>query len=174
LLFARFGVPQNFDLLSIDLDGNDFWVWRAIESRPRVVVIEYNSAYGPYERKTIPYDPYHLSSPTDYFGASLLALHELGQRKGYTLVHCERAGVNAFFIANECLPAGFARQPLAMIYRPPNYGYKGIGTVREPSRKMIDPFAGGNEGYSTTTVGLYILESPDDPVAGNVPPPNPS
>ena len=44
-LFRKYGVPAEFDLLSIDIDGNDYWVWRAIRSyRPRVVVIEYNAS----------------------------------------------------------------------------------------------------------------------------------
>jgi len=140
-LFAKHDVPAEFDLLSIDMDGNDFWVWRQITSRPRVVVIEYNASLPPHERGTIPYDPTFSWNGTSYFGASMLALQELGQQKGYTLVYCERAGVNAFFVANEVLPEGYKPPRIEEIYRLPNYSYCGIRHPAEPKRKMIDPFA---------------------------------
>jgi len=139
-LFRKYGVPGQYDLLSIDIDGNDFWVWRQIEARARVVVIEYNAFIPPNERRTVVYDPHLVFQRTDYFGASLLALKELGQHKGYTLVYCERTGVNAFFVANEALPADF--EPLAFeeIYRIPNYAGQGWRFPRETSRTMVDPF----------------------------------
>lgn len=110
-LFAQMGVPERPDVLSIDIDGGDYWVWQAVEAyRPRVVVIEYNAALSPHERLVQP-----PGSPgwdgTDFFGASLGALVELAGRKGYRLVHCELAGVNAFFVdtgeaaASDAFPA---------------------------------------------------------------------
>jgi hypothetical protein len=95
-------VPPTFDLLSIDIDGNDYWVWRAIEKyRPRVVVCEYNGAIDPVTSLTQPYAPSSEWDRTEFFGASLKALTELGRHKGYTLVHCELTGTNAFFVADE-------------------------------------------------------------------------
>jgi hypothetical protein len=140
-LFRKYRVPRSFDLLSIDIDGNDFWVWRKIEHRPRVVVIEYNANVPAHLRRTIRYDPNFQWSGTDYFGASLLALKELGQRKSYTLVHCERAGVNAFFIADEDLPGGYVPRSIEAIYRPANYFYEGRGFRPDKTQTMIDPFA---------------------------------
>ena len=134
-------MPDQFDLLSIDIDGNDFWVWQRIEARPRVVLIEYNASVPPNERLSIAYDPKFTCGGSDYFGASLLALKELGRRKGYTLVYCERAGVNAFFVANELLPRGFKPLRIEEVYRLPNYFYLGIRNPPETTRKMIDPFA---------------------------------
>ena len=147
-LFHKYGVPPEFDLLSIDIDGNDFWVWREIVVRPRVVVIEYNASVPPDVRVTIVYDPMFCFNGTDYFGASLLALKELGQRKGYTLVYCERAGVNAFFVADEALPRGYRPPPIETIYRPPNYFYSGVRWPPEPTRQMIDPFNDFNQWFS--------------------------
>ena len=139
-LFGKYDVPAAFDLLSIDIDGNDFWVWREIVARPRVVVIEYNASMPADVRSTIAYEPTFQFSGTDYFGASLLALKELGQRKGYTLIYCERAGANAFFLADEVLPAEYRAPPIETIYRPPNYFYKGLRWRPDPTRRMIDPF----------------------------------
>lgn len=105
-------VPPSFDLLSIDIDGNDYWVWQAISGfRPRVVVCEFNGALDPGRSLTQAYDPTSGWDKTDYYGASLRALTELGVHKGYTLVHTDLTGTNAFFVVDEhagafedCLP----------------------------------------------------------------------
>jgi hypothetical protein len=138
-LFAKYGVPPAFDYLSIDIDGNDYWVWRALMYRPRVVTIEYNAHVSPDLRRAIAYDPHFRWNGSDYFGASLRALADLGSRKGYELVHCERTGTNAFFVARSELPAYYVPRPLADIYRPPNYMNAGMGFPRDPQLTMIDP-----------------------------------
>ena len=122
-LFNKYTVPSEFDLLSIDVDGNDYWIWRAIEGySPRVVVIEYNSSLPPNVSKTIPYDPEFQWDGTNYFGASLLALAKLGRIKGYTLVGCESQGVNAFFLRNDVVGDHFAVRAVAELYSAPHYG----------------------------------------------------
>jgi hypothetical protein len=151
-LFALHGVPGVFDLLSIDIDGNDFWVWREIRARARVVVIEYNSTVPVDQSRAIVYEPMFRSGPTDYFGASLLALARLGRLKGYTLVYCEHTGVNAFFVADEALPEGFEPRPIEEIYRPANFFGQGWGWPPDPTRKMVDPFEGPNWFYSRIDV----------------------
>ncbi|HEY2894885.1 MAG TPA: hypothetical protein VGJ16_11745 [Pirellulales bacterium] len=140
-LFEKYRVPHQFDLLSIDIDGNDFWVWKQIEHRPRVIVIEYNAHVPPNLCRVVPYDPTFQWVGTDYFGASVLALKELGMRKGYTLVHCEQTGTNAFFVANEDLPRDYQPRAVEEIYRPPNYLNKGLRWPNDPDRHMVDPFA---------------------------------
>ena len=108
-LFFRYGVPKQFDLLSIDIDGNDYWVWDAlVDFRPRVVVIEYNIFFAPEERCTIPYDPSHRWDETAYHGASLGALRALGSRKGYELVYTDPYAPNAFFVTRDALPEGWS------------------------------------------------------------------
>jgi len=82
---TREGVPDTFDLLSIDLDGNDLWIWRAMPHRPRVVVVEFNPRWEPHESRTIPYNPRHVWDRTNYYGASVRALVTLGQERGYEL-----------------------------------------------------------------------------------------
>lgn len=152
-LFAKYQVPREFDLLSIDIDGNDFWVWKAISYRPRVVVIEYNAHFAPNLRRSIPYDPAFQWKGTDYFGASLLAMKELGQSKGYTLVHCERTGANAFFVATDALPQDFRPRPIEEIYRRPNYLGKGLSWRPDPTRVMIDPFAPNDSYFFQIDIG---------------------
>jgi hypothetical protein len=146
-LFAKYHVPHEFDLLSIDIDGNDYWVWEAIDERyrPRVLVMEYNASVPPNESKSIAYDPDFRWRGTDYFGASLLALSRLSNRKGYSLLYCESRGINAFFLRHDCVPC--QTRPLEEIYRPPGYGKKSrlfwwrprqYGHRPDPDRRLID------------------------------------
>jgi hypothetical protein len=122
-LFNKYGVPREFDLLSIDIDGNDYWVWKAIEDySPRVVVIEYNSSIRPNESKTVPYQPDFHWDGTDYFGASILALAKLGREKGYTLIACDNNGINAFFLKDSLVVDHFVVRPVTELYAEPRYG----------------------------------------------------
>ncbi len=123
-LFKKYDVPIEFDLLSIDIDFNDYWVWKAIKGySPRVVVIEYNSSISPTESRVVEYNPDSYWDGTNYFGASLLALTKLGGLKGYTLIACDKSGNNSFFVRNDLLD-GFEIRSVEKIYRPPGYGKK--------------------------------------------------
>ncbi len=96
-LLDEAGVPQEPDLLSIDIDGNDYWVWEAIIRKPRLVVAEYN----PHQKPgwIMPYNPEHLwKKGSITYGATLQALEALGKKKGYVLVGCDSSGTNAFFV----------------------------------------------------------------------------
>lgn len=108
-IFKTNGVVGEIGLLSIDIDGNDFWVWRAIDViDPIIVVIEYNHRFGKDAAVTVPYeesfDRFRSSRPLVYFGASLKALCMLGERKGYAFVGCNSNGVNAFFVRKDKKP----------------------------------------------------------------------
>lgn len=102
-VFAWHGVPQAFDLLSLDIDGNDLWVWQALTYAPRVVIIEYNPKWAPHKSRTVKYDPARRWDLTDYYGASVLALCRLGAKKGYDLVASTKA--NLIFVRAGLLPA---------------------------------------------------------------------
>ena len=107
-LIKRLGVPQTIDLLSIDIDGNDYWIWEAIQGiSPRVVVIEYNGTLRPPHSVVMEYRDDHVWDGTSYFGASLVAMEKLGAKKGYSLVGCNFTGVNAFFVRNDLLADRF-------------------------------------------------------------------
>lgn len=127
-LFSKHSVPKRFDLLSIDIDYNDFYVWNAISHKynPRVVVIEYNATHLPHEDKVSVYNPTHMWDQTNYFGASILALKRLGNKKGYTLVYADNMGVNLFFIKSSILKkfnVHFTNEDNEiLLYKPPSYG----------------------------------------------------
>lgn len=115
--------PKELDLLSIDIDMNDYWVWGAIECiRPRVIAIEYNASVRPPAALVVPYQPNRVWTGTNVFGASLSALETLGAAKGYALVGCGVTGVNAFFVRHDLLADKFAAPYTAeRHYQPPNY-----------------------------------------------------
>ena len=99
---------KNIGLLSIDIDGNDYWVWKAISTiDPSIVVIEYNSILGSSKNYTVPYNKNFERNKAHYsnlyYGASLPALVKLGKEKGYALVTCNSAGNNAFFVKKNLL-----------------------------------------------------------------------
>jgi hypothetical protein len=101
-LLATNGVSDEPDVVSIDVDGNDLWIWRALRhARPRLVVIEYNASLDQSRRLTVPYNPDREWDGTDFFGASLAALEQVGREQGYRLVHTELAGVNALFVRSD-------------------------------------------------------------------------
>ncbi len=135
-LFKKYDVPFEFDLLSIDIDSNDYYVWGAIRNySPRIVVIEYNANVPPDQSRTIPYTPNFVFPHTDYFGASLLALKKLGDEKGYTLVSCDNLGVNAFFVRSDLV--NFAIRNIEEIYRRPRFfGIFGHGWEND-ERKLV-------------------------------------
>jgi hypothetical protein len=122
-LFRKAGVPAEFDLLSIDIDRNDYYVWEAIrEFRPRAVVIEYNAIFPPSVDWVIEYDANAVWDRTSRFGASLAALERLGRTKGYSLVGCNLTGVNAFFVRNDLVGDKFAAPyTAANHYEPARY-----------------------------------------------------
>ena len=102
------GMKGTIDLLSIDIDGNDYWIWKAISAvDPRVVVIEYNASLDVDKAWTVEYDPefvrYEKHRSGCYHGASLKALAKLADSKGYGLVGCESSGANAFFVKKDLL-----------------------------------------------------------------------
>lgn len=111
-LLLRNGFEGEVDLFSLDMDGVDYWIWKALTAiRPRVVVVEYNSGLGPDLALTVPYRRDFVSSQESfpfYMGASLNAFVKLGKEKGYRLVGCNSEGFNGFFvredIAGDLLP----------------------------------------------------------------------
>lgn len=99
-------VPKKIGLLHIDIDGNDYWIWKAVNvMEADIVIVEYNSVFG-YERAiTVPYDALFVRQQKHYSylyaGASLLALCDLAEEKGYYFVGSNSAGNNAYFIKKE-------------------------------------------------------------------------
>lgn len=102
------GFRGEIGLLSVDIDGNDYWVWDRIDVvNPVIVVAEYNSVFGSDHAITVPYDPGFMRGNAHYshlyWGASLKALNLVANRKDYALVGCNSAGNNAFFVRRDRL-----------------------------------------------------------------------
>ena len=114
------------DILSIDIDGNDYYVWDAIKCiDPRVVVIEYNAKFPANFKWVMEYDEKHIWQGDDNFGASLKAYELLGDRLGYQLVGTNRTGSNAFFVKKELAGNKFSLPATSEnLYNPPRYFLK--------------------------------------------------
>ena len=94
--------PGELDVLSVDIDGNDYYVLGAIRAvAPRVIVAEYNAKFPPDVRWIMEHNEAHRWDSTDYFGASLKALEILLLERGYLLVGCNLLGTNAFFVRKD-------------------------------------------------------------------------
>lgn len=99
---------KEIDLLSVDIDGNDYFVWDAITCiEPRVLIMEYNARFVPPIRYCMAYDPQHMWNYTDHGGLSLKFIEEKAAAKGYSLVGCSLSGANAFFVRNDLLAGKF-------------------------------------------------------------------
>lgn len=117
-LLREHGFAGEVDLMSIDVDSNDYWLWDALQvCSPRILVMEYNALFGPERALTLPNAPRPKGAPKAYSGASLVALEKLARRKGYRLVLCEDAGVNAFFLRND-VAASIPGRTAAQAFRP--------------------------------------------------------
>lgn len=105
-LFANNEFKDNIGILSIDIDGNDYWVWEKITSVDSdIVIVEYNSLFGCKHAVTVPYNPSFIRQEAHYsylyWGCSLKALYNLALTKGYIFVGCNSNGTNAYFIKKE-------------------------------------------------------------------------
>jgi hypothetical protein len=103
------GFKKEVGILSIDIDGNDYWVWEAIKGwEPQIIICEYNSLFGFDEPVTIPYKSEFVrgvASPFNFYGTSLKAAYLLAKERGYFFVGCNSAGNNAYFIKEQLRPS---------------------------------------------------------------------
>jgi len=118
------GGSGEIDLLSLDLDGNDYWIWDAIEAvNPRVVVAEIQCIWGNEKAVSIPYAADFTTKYIDgfgvYSGASLPAFVKLANKKGYRFVGLEKFGFNAFFIRQDVAPNLFPQADASIIEQVP-------------------------------------------------------
>ena len=105
-LIKNYTQTKDIGLLSVDIDGNDYWVWEAIDViEPRIVICEYNSVFGAEKAVTVPYKSDFIRSKEHhselYFGASLAAFCQLAEKKGYDFIGTTSAGVNAYFVRKD-------------------------------------------------------------------------
>lgn len=100
------GFEGEIGLLSIDVDGNDYWLWEQTDVvNPAIVVMEYNALFGPDAAVTVPYDPSFVNAEKHYsqlyFGTSVAALKHLADQRGYRFVGCNSNANNAFFVRDD-------------------------------------------------------------------------
>jgi hypothetical protein len=138
------GFSGEVDLLSIDIDGVDYWIWRALDClRPKVVVLEFNALAGPEASLSVPYRPdfarNHLWQPYR-FGATLTAFAKLGRQKGYRLVGVQSLGYNAFFVE-----AGAGEKLLPE--RSPHACYERTARLRDWEPAWLDAMLAGGGAW---------------------------
>jgi hypothetical protein len=106
-IFIENNIKGDIGLLSIDIDGNDYWVWEKISViKPRIIIAEYNSLFGNKASVSIPYNKDFVrgvNMPVSYYGASITALTYLANSKGYSLVYGNKAGNNVFYVRKDLL-----------------------------------------------------------------------
>ncbi len=105
-LISDYTKTEDIGLLSVDIDGNDYWIWDEINViKPRIVICEYNSAFGYTKKLTVPYKSDFVRGKAHfselYFGASLGAFCHLAEQKGYDFIGTTSAGINAYFVRKD-------------------------------------------------------------------------
>jgi hypothetical protein len=156
-LISENGVSGDIGLLSVDIDGIDYWVWKAIDVvTPAIVIVEYNSLFGPIKSVTVPYDPGFVRQKAhyswSYYGASLAALVALGKTKGYSLVGSNSAGNNAFFVRKDLL-----RAPLTELTAQEGYVQRAFREARDREGKLTFP---SFQEEAALIAGLPLVEVP--------------
>ena len=119
-VLAAAGVPDDVDVLSLDIDGNDLYLWSAMTMRPRILICEFNSGVPSELALTIPYKPdfSFAALPTDqamFRSASLAAFVAVGRRKGYRLVGMNALGFNAIFLRDDVLATEIPEIPVSTL-----------------------------------------------------------
>ena len=145
MISAKIKTPE-IDLLSVDIDGNDYHIINAISCvKPRVIVTEYNARFNPPIAYCMEYDPTHSWQKDDSFGASLSFFEVKLAEKGYCLVGCNLSGVNAFFVREDLVGDLFLKPFTAENhYEPARYYLSGY-------------FAGHPASYRTLAHSLKSL-----------------
>lgn len=134
---TRHGVGAEVDFMSIDIDSFDYWLWKSITvCSPRLLVMEYNGLFGRDRAVTVPDAPRPPVAPKGYGGASLAALEKLNRSKGYGLILCEDAGINAFFLRDDVAPE-VPRLTSAQAFRPQLTSYD----AASDTEKLTDLYA---------------------------------
>lgn len=115
-------VDSELDFLSIDIDGNDYYVWKAMNIKPRVVCIEFNASFPPSSYFLDKELADGIRGHVMWFGANIVAMNDLAKEKGYTLVCVDSSGTNLFFVRNDLIKGKFEDAgDLEKLYFPPRY-----------------------------------------------------
>lgn len=134
-LIADAGIKREIGLLSIDIDGNDYWVWDAINViNPQVVIIETHNEFG-MNNIVVPYDPeyFYPGKHPIYHGASPVAMNKLANKKGYRLVGANELGFNFIFVRNDLLKTELPEVSVESVLTHPSVkeGYKKFEAIKD-------------------------------------------
>lgn len=136
-LLVKSGFTGPIGILSIDIDGNDYWIWEKINLDAVIIIIEYNSLFGFEHPYTIEYEPNFVrgnNTPFQFYGSSLKSLNDLAEKKGYSFIGCNSSGNNAYFIKN-----GYLNQlPIDKIPLSEGYNFASFTEVK----KDLSPLRG--------------------------------
>ncbi len=137
-LLSSFGLKNEIGILSIDIDGNDYWIWNEITSvNPVCVICEYNALFGIERAISIPYQEDFVVSKAKgnrlYFGASLLAICHLAEKKGYYFIGNNKNSSNAFFIRKDKIGNIKIKNPLETYEKP------SFRSARDSNGKLLFP-----------------------------------
>jgi hypothetical protein len=128
-LFQKYNVPSHIHLLSVDIDFNDFYCLKEILKKYKcdIIICEYNASHSATEDKIVIYDKNGGWDRSNYFGVSLFALDILGKKYNYSLVYCNKNGVNCFFVHNDIIHEKKLQfknfGDITKIYRPAAYSW---------------------------------------------------
>ena len=148
ILFEENGVPKDLDFLVIDIDSNDYYIWRMIrEFRPKVVMIEVNMAFPPPERMVIDYHPMNYWDLTYYTGASIQSMTELANKKGYEILYCMKMpSPNCFFVDRKYFdlfgvednsPEAMYQRPVPAAFNRPEWKWGRDGMPWPPGKDVL-------------------------------------
>jgi hypothetical protein len=153
-IISNAGFERTIDLLSIDIDGNDYWIWDALKCiRPRVVIIETHVEFGS-RNIVVPYDKDHIypGAHREYHGASPVAMVTLANALGYQLVGANRFGFNTIYVAKEERPDFLPEVAVETILQHPR--------TRERFKLVEDikdwPYVEGGSGYPGRPVPVAV------------------
>jgi hypothetical protein len=136
-LITKFTDEKDIGLLVVDIDGNDYWVWEAIDVvSPRIVVCEYNNLFGPDKSVTIPYKDDFVFSNHAYYGTSLRAIVELGDKKGYDFVGCNSSGNDAFFVRRDVIKSPLRKVSIEQGFQYAKFRYSNYHLKEERLREF--------------------------------------
>jgi len=137
LISKSFGKNEEIDFLSIDVDGIDYFLFKEINLRPKLICIEYNYWFGNNVKCSIPYNKnFKWKMGSLYSGASLLALNDLAKSKGYNLIALDSSCVNSFFIRGDLKDNFKELDPLLSFKEPSKYDKKNIENARQELLKQ--------------------------------------
>jgi len=131
--------PNEIDLLSIDIDGNDYYLLNELHYlRPRLIVTEYNAKFPPSISYCMAYNPNHRWNRDDHFGMSLRYITEKMETWGYKLVTCNLIGTNAFYVREDLISEQFKEEfDVEVQYQKPRYYLSQYSSGHAPSFKTI-------------------------------------